>query len=782
MMLRNLMIAALLLGVAGCGCNDDSPPLGNPGALQPSLVVKTQMPAIPIDPPSTPAEALKVDVMFVLDDSDAMNDKLLGVIPNNLTDARERTQAAQAIMRRIEQTVAARLANEYTTEQLPVPSIDFAYGVSRYEDFGGGFTSDLRRNGPIDGPDNDQDARPFILNMPLLRQNHPQFAALFGSAMSREAPGDGNPYVILPPPPGVPPPDPQRVDDPQTAIEALYQLAAPQNGNGTYGGFDANGDGDTTDSGQPTSLAGALNPQTAPGSSGDVPAIGFQAIDPTDADYSDPDGEPLFRVRDENGVIVTNGRETSIASGNIGGAGWRENSVRFIILASDIATVAPMRDAPTGTAEDPVLTPRPGTGVNLDLSDSQTVSSSDGAPDAPREPRTVLTLAFDGGAQVIFGNPSTVIRARRTGTPGGAVSPTNAHTIEDAIEALNALDVEVLLLGSPTAGGLDTKPGDTGVNGDRDSDIPADDFDPSDLTKVQSNPAPWFWMNAVSRLTTPEITSIAPSGAQDLFPGVYNLGTVWPFNPADVQGADESNIKNTVTDDLVERIRGWIDPIPGDTDSPYKTPTPGGVVPLDQRPALPTAVFKFDLNVEAIPANEDVIQIAPGAPDTAFAVTGVQIPTYWSDQTPPADVEVEFPTDVAGAPGPLTYARRDEAVVLPASRTVDYTILATFQDAFIDPVGQTSDAPTQQKIRQAIIDRGDGTGGTLPTATTEVTVSDAQYVITVRSTAAPGQGVVLGAISTGCAIVAERTFVPNFTIDTSDQQGGTCPFPPNTAP
>lgn len=770
MTLRNLMMAALLLSIAGCGCTDDT--TVNPGTSTPSVVMKTRMPAIPVPPPEEEAEQLRIDVMFVLDDSDSMNNDLLGVLPNNPSDRRERSQAAQAIMRRLEQTVAARLAADYANDQQTAPTLDYAFGVSRFEDFGGSFTSPERDgdNGPIDGPDNDQDARPFILNMPLLRQVHPQFDALFGSAIAREAPGDGNPYVLPPFVPGVPR-EPFLVKDPQTAIEALYQLAAPANPDGTFGGFDGNGDNDTLDSGAPTSLDGALNPQTAPGASGDVPAIGFLPIDPTDADYTDPDGEPLFRVRDEANTPVNLGASPSIASGNIGGAGWRENSIRFIILASDIATVAPMRTPPTGTPEAPSFSAPPGTGVAVDLSDSQTISSTDGGTDAPREARTVLTLAFDGGA--------TPNRARRTGSPGGAVSPTNAHTIEDAIEALNALDIEVLLLGASTAGGLDTKPGATGVNGDVDSVslLSNTEFDPSSLAKVKSDPAPWFWMNAVNRLTTPEITSIAAGGGQALFPAVYNLGTVWPLDDVtpDFEGTDESNIKDTVTDDLVERIRGWVDPIPGDADAPYKTATSGGVLPLDQRPPLPSALYEFSLNVDVIPATDDVIQASAG---TAFTVTPVAIPTYWSDQPAPADVEVIFPQDAPGAPGPVTYAARDAAVVVPATRSVGYQILAAFTGAFQDPVGETSDAATQQKVTARIIARGDGTGAVLPTATTPVTVSDAEYVVTVREAAAPGQGIALSTVTTGCAIVAERTFFPNFTVDTSDQEGGICPFPP----
>ncbi len=202
MMLRNLMILTLLLGVAGCGCTDDDIPLST-GPDVPLLVVKAKMPAIPVPPPRTDAEPCKIDVMFVLDDSDDMNNQVLGIIPNNPGDDRTRSQAAQAIMRNLQAMVQARIDAAYAEDGLPAPQVvlDFAFGVSRFEDFGGSFTSLDRRIGDVDdvtNPDNDQDARPFILNMPLLREKHPQFADRFSAAMARQAPGDGNPYYFPP--------------------------------------------------------------------------------------------------------------------------------------------------------------------------------------------------------------------------------------------------------------------------------------------------------------------------------------------------------------------------------------------------------------------------------------------------------------------------------------------------------------------------------------------------------------------------------------------------------
>jgi len=774
---RSFLAALLCLGLGGCGCTSDSTPRipQNPIRLPAVLGLKTQMPPIPVAPPRLNVP-VRIDVAFVMDDSDGMNDKPLGIIPANQGDRRERSQAAQAIMRRIENMVRARLEAEYQNAQLPVPPLDFAFAVARYEDFGGAFTSPLRRTGAVDDPanrNNDQDARPFILNMPILRKAHPQFDERFLAAMAREAPGDGNPYVNLP---GTP--DLFKVLDPQSGIEALYQIAAPQNANLSYGGFDGNANNSTLDSGLPTSQDGLRNPQTLPGASGDVPAVGFQAVNPTDGDYDDPDGRPLFRITDEGGNVVmipatggAGGTVPSVSSGNIGGIGWRPDAARFVILATDIGTVTPTATPPIGTPELPGLLPPP--------AQSEMVGSTAGAPDAPRQARNVLLGAFDSGVQTLTGgfplttrrlgtangpdfdtNPTDNVRA-----PGDGVAPVGAHTVEETIARLNALDIEVLLIGAPFIGGLDTKPGVTGVNGDIDSDIPASQFDPSDPSKVQPDMAPWFWMNAVSRLTTPEVTSIALGGAQETFPGVYNFGTVWPFNPADPQGADESNVRDSVTDDLVERIRDWIDNgfVSGGSS----------IVPLAQRPALPTLSYQFVLTLADGPQDPDVIQTAPlqaATPQTTFTTTAT-IPTYWSDQTAPADQTVSFPS---AQEGPLQYNAKDDAVALPATRNVPYKI-----DAALTMVNGAvaGNAAQVQAILAFLKARGDGTNP-IASEFDSINVTDAAFTVFVRDALFPDFGAQLATVVRGCAILNDLTV----NQDASDQVGGTCPFPPVPAP
>lgn len=117
-----------------------------------------------------------------------------------------------------------------------IPNADFAYGVSRFEDY------------TIGGDPND---RPFILNQPVIRTDTPGFNAAISAALNRTSLGFGG-------------------DGPESAIEGLWQIA-------TGLGFDGNGDGDTVDSGP----AGLVSTQLTPGPGGDVPAFSSFTDDPS---------------------------------------------------------------------------------------------------------------------------------------------------------------------------------------------------------------------------------------------------------------------------------------------------------------------------------------------------------------------------------------------------------------------------------------------------------------------------------------------------------------------
>jgi hypothetical protein len=150
--------------------------------------------------------------------------------------------------------------------QAALPGVDLGFGVGRFEEyanFAGEFAT----------------GRPFILNQPIISADNPGFSAAIQAALDRTAPGYGG-------------------DQPETDIEALYQMA-------TGAGFDGNNNGTTTDSG----AAGLVSTQLTPGASGDVPSFASFTVDAA-------------------GNVLP-------ASGNIGGAGFRPGALPIILTATD---------------------------------------------------------------------------------------------------------------------------------------------------------------------------------------------------------------------------------------------------------------------------------------------------------------------------------------------------------------------------------------------------------------------------------------------------------------
>ncbi len=240
-----------------------------------------------------------------------------------------------------------------------LPTVEFGFGVGRFEDCGGdgdGFSGEF-----LDG-------RPFILNQPIVTAADAGGPAardlLIGDALINEAPGFGG-------------------DGPESDIETLSQLA-------TGAGFDGNGDGDTTDSGD----AGALATQTAPGTSGDVPAF-----------------SPLA-----GGVV---------SSGTLGGAGWRSGALHIVILATDTCSVSPF---PVG-------------GIPATITGAG----------ASSEPVTAFacTSTTPGSSRFGFVSDSKT----SPGTVAGEVAPSESATVQATVDALNALGIRVIGMGpgaSPT--------------------------------------------------------------------------------------------------------------------------------------------------------------------------------------------------------------------------------------------------------------------------------------------------------------------------------------------
>lgn len=239
--------------------------------------------------------------------------------------------------------------------QAEIPSADIAYGIGRFEDYGG----------PGRGYSNeDIQGRPFILNQAILSRSVVTFLPDLNGALANRGPGFGG--------------DAQE----SSAGEALYQVA-------TGAGFDGDGDGSLLGSGP----AGALLTQLQPGNSGDVPPF---------SSY----------------VGTTSGSE--------GGVGWRENSLRIVILATDIAPVAPF------DPNSPIPLTIAGTGST--------------------EPTTVFQgSSIAGNAR--FGFVGNSVSAGGNTVPN-AVAPLGAATIPQAVGAANAAGIRVIGLapgGAPTS-------------------------------------------------------------------------------------------------------------------------------------------------------------------------------------------------------------------------------------------------------------------------------------------------------------------------------------------
>ncbi|MEL6905561.1 MAG: hypothetical protein AAFP22_09155, partial [Planctomycetota bacterium] len=270
----------------------------------------------------------RIDVFLLFDDTGSFSDEAPQVI---------------AVFRR----VVARL-------QELVPTADIAYGVGRFEDYGGPATGFSNEN---------PTGRPFILNQAILSRAEPTFLADLDAALANTAPGFGG-------------------DGPETSAgEALFQLA-------TGAGFDGNGNGSSLDSG----LAGSLDAQINPGLSGDVPP------------YSSYVGS---------------------GSGSQGGGGFRENSLRIVILATDIAPVAPYD--PSMPIPDQIV----GTGSS--------------------EPTTAFTSAFSvGGSRFGFVSDALSFAAN---TVANAIAPRGSATIPQSVAAANGAGLRVIGLtpfGAPT--------------------------------------------------------------------------------------------------------------------------------------------------------------------------------------------------------------------------------------------------------------------------------------------------------------------------------------------
>jgi len=220
-----------------------NPAVGNvsPLNITTSLAVgETYLQTVSITLPTTGALTNLVDVFLLFDDT--------GSFVNN-----------SPIVRAAFPDIISQL-------QTSLSGIDLGFGVGRFEEYGN-FASEYSTG------------RPFVLNQPIVAAGTSGYMTAIQSALNRTTPGYGG-------------------DQPETDIEALYQLVSGQ-------GFDGNNNGTVLDSG----AAGLASTQLNPGGSGDVPSFASFAADPA--------------------------HSVMPAAGNIGGAGFRAGALPIVLLATD---------------------------------------------------------------------------------------------------------------------------------------------------------------------------------------------------------------------------------------------------------------------------------------------------------------------------------------------------------------------------------------------------------------------------------------------------------------
>ena len=684
MRFKNILLGAALLVIAGCGCGDDEI-LGLIGASAESVNLGPAADVPPCVLPTTPPDERRVvDVFIVIDKSWAMKNTNMGLVPQIDGDTRKRTLVAEELMKNVQSRIMSDLQASYgdadiaTTEQ----RIDIAFGVGFFCDFGGAFAGSANGRNWDAAPVaiSDAQARPFTLSMPVIRAKHPLFQQFFDQAILTDTPGDGR--VLRTNPNGTIFLD---QNDPQSGIEALYQIA-------TGAGFDGDVNGNTNDSGAPC----AVTTQTAPGDSGDVPAVVFAAT----PEETDPDGRPMFHVRDSNNATTTvnvGGNDvTCFASGNLGGVGWRNEAARFVIYVSDIATIGTFSgQVPTDISNTPGTTP--------------TVPNTVGPATGPRGARTLPSAAF-----------MTPVADGRAGdiTLPSPIAPTNAHTVPETIAALNNLHIEVLCVGYPNVQPDPVKPnggnnGGTAPNDIPGTDVPAVGFDqvapPGDEPNTYEFRSyfPWQHMSALSVLTGSTVDTQDPAGGTLNLPAVYNAGTVWRNGP------DPANINDHIRVGLAQRIREWV-------DTPYLNTVAFGGVAFDDADR-PTMTMDFQITLAPSPTfDSNFVELLGnyGATLTTPAtLPGVSVPVVVTGETVPAPSRISFPDLSLAILSPTT-----PAIAETFTDTLTYRVEATNINITPGPSGSQLANSLADQLRRKVGERE------------VITWTDASLIVTLERT------------------------------------------------
>lgn len=223
------------------GVSNSAVGIVTPTSIETSLAIgQSYRQTVSITLPNTGALTDMVDVFLLFDDT--------GSFVNN-----------SPIVRAAFPDIIAQL-------QASLPGINLGFGVGRFEEYAN-FAFEYATG------------RPFVLNQPIVAANTAGYMTAIQAALNRTTPGYGG-------------------DQPETDIEALYQLV-------TGVGFDGNNNGSVLDSG----AAGLDSTQLNPGSSGDVPSFASFTLDPSGS------GLP--------------------AAGSVGGGGFRAGALPIILTATD---------------------------------------------------------------------------------------------------------------------------------------------------------------------------------------------------------------------------------------------------------------------------------------------------------------------------------------------------------------------------------------------------------------------------------------------------------------
>ncbi len=528
--MKNLSIGVLLLVMCtgtftGCGCGDSFTDV-LPASETASFRIRSAQK--PCEIPFTPVEEkceVKIDVFFVIDDSNFMYAPVVAGDPRTKMEMTKRIFLDIRKRLQTQLDTAAQNGNlaavcaQYGLSNLPADVVaklaagdvrfDIAFGVGRYEDYGNSTVNfDLNGNLPPAAQAGviDANARPFILNMPILREHYleahdgdaanPNFDPIFESALdvtggatpdavgpisteNRRAFGDGSVGFAS---------AAQFRQDPQSGFEALYQVA-------TGAGFDGNADADNEDSGLPCgNLAQGLAPAVLnPGETNDVPSVGYQPLPNEPQQPGEPVRE-VFLVGDGNGNFPQGGADAPgacITSGNEGGVGWRNGSARFVLLASDVAAIS-------------AIDPEPAFNATLSVPNNTPLPCALPGPFAG----SVLASAFDG----------TTGRFGADAGKAGIVAPAGAATPQQAVNALEGACIEALFIGAPGILPGPVKPNATTT--------------PIFGIPVPSSPSflPYTWMSGVSKLTGVRNVVTAAEDAANAgdWPNVFDMATVIP--------------------------------------------------------------------------------------------------------------------------------------------------------------------------------------------------------------------------------------------------------------